>query len=57
MATREHLTENAPSDAFGPSIRADKWLWYTRIVKSRSLAATLVSGGKVRVNREKITKP
>lgn len=36
-------------------IRIDKWLWYARVVKTRTLAAKLVSGGHVRVNREKTT--
>lgn len=34
--------------------RIDKWLFFSRIVKSRSLAAKLAAGGKVRVNRNKI---
>jgi ribosome-associated heat shock protein Hsp15 len=33
--------------------RIDKWLFFARIVKSRSLAAKLVQAGRVRVNREK----
>jgi len=37
--------------------RIDKWLWYARIVKSRTLAATLVQTGKVRVNRQRTDKP
>lgn len=37
--------------------RLDKWLWYARIAKSRTLAANLIASGKVRVNREKISKP
>ena len=37
--------------------RLDKWLWFARLAKTRSLAAKLVEGGKVRVNREKILKP
>ncbi|GAA5543489.1 RNA-binding S4 domain-containing protein [Brucella sp. NBRC 113783] len=34
--------------------RIDKWLLFARVVKSRSLAAKLAVGGKVRVNRDKI---
>lgn len=34
--------------------RIDKWLFFARIVKSRSLAAKLAAGGKVRINRDKI---
>ena len=30
--------------------RLDKWLWFARVVKSRTLAAKLVTGGHVRVN-------
>ncbi|WP_297326986.1 RNA-binding S4 domain-containing protein [uncultured Bartonella sp.] len=36
--------------------RLDKWLFFTRTVKTRSLAAKLVQGSKVRVNRIKIDK-
>lgn len=41
----------------GESQRIDKWLWFSRIMKSRSLAAALVSAGAVRVNRQRIAKP
>ena len=34
--------------------RIDKWLFFARVVKSRSLAAKLAAGGKVRVNSGKI---
>lgn len=36
--------------------RLDKWLWYARLAKSRTLAASLVTGGKIRVNRSKVDK-
>jgi ribosome-associated heat shock protein Hsp15 len=39
------------------SQRLDKWLWFARFARTRSLAARLVEDGKVRVNREKIIKP
>ena len=37
--------------------RLDKWLWFARVVKSRTLAAQLVQDGKVRINRVKAAKP
>jgi ribosome-associated heat shock protein Hsp15 len=37
--------------------RIDKWLWFVRVVKSRTSAAALVSEGKVRVNRDRVEKP
>lgn len=37
--------------------RIDKWLFFARVVKSRSLAAKLVSGGGVRINKDKIDQP
>jgi ribosome-associated heat shock protein Hsp15 len=41
----------------GGQLRLDKWLWHARVVKSRTLAAGLVEEGKVRLNRERTTKP
>lgn len=54
--TGEHA---APGAADGETTvqRLDKWLWFARFAKTRTLAARLVEGGKVRVNREKILKP
>ena len=37
--------------------RVDKWLWFARIVKSRTLAQGLVKSGKVRVNTTRISSP
>ena len=39
------------------SIRVDRWLWFARFFKSRSLAAKLVQGRKVRLNSVLIAKP
>ena len=37
--------------------RIDKWLYFARVVKSRSLAAKLARSGRVRVNGDKIDQP
>ena len=37
-----------------PKLRIDKWLWYARVVKTRTLAGKLVQAGHVRVNKDKI---
>lgn len=41
----------------GSTQRLDQWLWFARITKSRTLAQSLITRGKVRVNRIKIDKP
>ena len=38
-------------------IRLDKWLYHARFAKSRGIAAEMVTGGHVRVNRDKAAKP
>ncbi len=38
-------------------IRIDKWLWQARFFKTRSLSSKLVSGGHLRLNGAKISKP
>lgn len=38
-------------------LRIDKWLWFARFCKSRSLAQTLCTEGRVFVDGEKIEKP
>ena len=40
-----------------PTIRLDKWLWQARFFKSRSIAAGVVTAGKVRVDRQPVAKP
>ena len=41
----------------GGAQRLDKWLWFARVVKSRTLAASLITAGKVRINKIKAEKP
>ncbi|WP_026608582.1 RNA-binding S4 domain-containing protein [Methylocapsa acidiphila] len=37
--------------------RLDKWLWFARVAKTRSLAARLVVEGHVRLNAKRIETP
>lgn len=37
--------------------RIDRWMFFARVVKSRSLAAKLAQSGRVRVNGTKIDQP
>lgn len=34
--------------------RLDKWLWYARFYKTRSLATAAIEGGKVHLNAERV---
>jgi ribosome-associated heat shock protein Hsp15 len=47
------MTEQAETSAQ----RLDKWLWFARVVKSRTLASQLIGNGKVRVNRIRVLRP
>ena len=38
-------------------IRIDKWLWFSRVVKTRTLAQKIVRAGKIRANKQKILNP
>ncbi|MBS0240693.1 MAG: RNA-binding S4 domain-containing protein [Proteobacteria bacterium] len=51
--------ETSDLEPIGPagSLRLDKWLWFARVVRTRTLAAGLVTDGRVRVNRERVLKP
>jgi len=52
------MTERGEAEApLATSQRLDKWLWFARLTKSRTLAATAVTEGKIKVNRERAEKP
>ena len=51
-AADEERSEGAASTQ-----RLDKWLWFARVMKSRTAAAQLVEDGKVRINRTRAAKP
>ena len=38
-------------------VRIDKWLWWARFFKTRSLSAKKISNGAVRVNSFRVLKP
>lgn len=38
------------------TLRIDKWLWFARFFKTRSLAASVIATGEVRLNGEVVTK-
>ncbi len=44
------------ADAPRETIRLDKWLWFARFFKTRSLAARFVDSGRVRINRQPVSK-
>ena len=35
----------------------DRWLWFARLIKSRTRAAALIEQGQVRVNKLRVTDP
>jgi ribosome-associated heat shock protein Hsp15 len=53
------MSERNHGDAVGGNAtrRVDQWLWFARVVKSRTMAAELVTQGRVRINRERVEKP
>ena len=44
-------------DGIPKKIRIDKWLWWARFFKTRSLSTKVISKGSVRVNSRRIFKP
>ena len=50
-------TKRVPAVAPSDRTRLDKWLWQARFFRSRTLAAELVTGGHLRLNGQRVTKP
>lgn len=49
------MDEEGPRE--GSRQRIDKWLFFTRMVKSRSLAQSLIAAGAVTLNGETVVQP
>ncbi|MDP6572108.1 MAG: RNA-binding S4 domain-containing protein [Rhodospirillales bacterium] len=41
----------------GDTRRLDKWLWFARFFKSRSLATRFCAAGRLRINNKPVSKP
>ena len=54
MANPKESEDSEGGEGGGMSLRIDRWLWCTRLFKSRSLAAEAVAGGKVHVNGRRV---
>ena len=55
MAGRD--PQRGPGAPAGERQRLDKWLWFARVVKTRALAAKLVTAGHVRLNGARAAGP
>ena len=55
MAGRD--PQAGPGAPAGERQRLDKWLWFARVVKTRALAAKLVTAGHVRLNGARAAGP
>ncbi|KQS87666.1 MULTISPECIES: RNA-binding S4 domain-containing protein [unclassified Rhizobium] len=51
------MAEKQPQSLPASRQRLDKWLFFTRLTKSRSIAQKAIEGGDVKVNNTRITQP
>ncbi|HJT38717.1 MAG TPA: RNA-binding S4 domain-containing protein [Sphingobium sp.] len=50
------MADAAPVGVHGPSLRIDKFLWFTRLAKSRSVAQKMAEDGHIRLNGRRIER-
>lgn len=50
------MADAASGFAHGPALRIDKFLWFTRLAKSRSVAQKMAEDGHIRVNGRRIER-
>ena len=50
------MAESAPAGNHGPSLRIDKFLWFVRLAKSRSMAQKMAEDGHIRLNGRRIER-
>lgn len=50
------MADAAPAGAHGPSLRIDKFLWFARLAKSRSVAQKMAEDGHIRLNGRRIER-
>ncbi len=51
------MTQPSPAGTIEARQRLDKWLWFARVIKSRTSAAKLVEDGHVRLNAVRADNP
>ncbi|MBL8706318.1 MAG: RNA-binding S4 domain-containing protein [Rhodospirillales bacterium] len=50
------VSPTEPAATASASLRLDKWLWFARFLKSRTLAAKLCESGRARINKVIVQK-
>ncbi|WP_340265190.1 RNA-binding S4 domain-containing protein [Sphingobium mellinum] len=50
------MADLAPTSGHGPSLRIDKFLWFARLAKSRTMAQKLAEEGHIRLNGRRIER-